>query len=330
MKYLIVGGGSMGKRRIRCLLANGVSTEDLYLIDTRDDRRNEVREKYGVNGAEQLDAGMRWGPDAVVISVPGALHKTVLTAAIDAGKHAFCEVPLCTSLDGIDELIRLAARKNLQICPGVQSPLHPIWNKVKAWISDPAFGKPLIFHQMFGQYLPDWHPYEDYRRFYASDQAMGGGNLDVIAQELSALYWLMSGRARELFCRSKLLSSLEVKGFDCQQILAWTDDGMAMTLQFDLIQRKGTKVARVISEQGTVEYTTQYAKRYLAGFSDWEIFETPKDYQYEQCYIDEIKLFIDAIHGRSAWHNPVHTAVDVVRFLAAIAESHVKNATVKF
>jgi predicted dehydrogenase len=310
-------------------MANGVSPPEMLLVDMRADRRDEVREKYGVAGAEDLESGLNWNPDAVLICVPGGLHQAVLSAAIRAGKHAFCEVPLCTSLAGVEELIGLAAEKKLLIAPGTQPPLHPVWRKVKQWVNDPSFGKPLIYHQLFGAYLPDWHPYEDYRKFYASDQQMGGGNLDVIAQELSAFYWLLPGRVKELFCRGKLLSSLEIKGFDCQQILAWTDSGMSLTLQFDLVQRRPTNLARIISERGTVEYTSERARLFLAGFDDWETFQPPTDYRYEQCYIDEIELFIEAIEGRAAWHNPVSTAVDVVRFLTAMAASQMHNTPVK-
>ena len=34
-RFLIVGSGSMGKRRIRCLLANDVPAQNIRLIDPR-------------------------------------------------------------------------------------------------------------------------------------------------------------------------------------------------------------------------------------------------------------------------------------------------------
>ena len=319
----------MGKRRIRCLVANGVPQSAIRLVEPRKDRCQEVSEKYGVEGLADLETGLAWGPDAFVISVPGAFHMPLLLTAARAGKHAFCEVPLSTSQDGLEELIGLARERKLVIAPGVQSPLHPVWRKVKEWLSEASFGKPLIYHQLLGSYLPDWHPYEDYRRYYASDQTMGGCNVDLIAQELAAFYWLLPGRVQELFCRGRLLSSLEIHGYDFQQILAWTDTGMALTLQFDVFQRSPINIVRIISEQGTVEYTPQYAKRFLAGFDDWEVFQPPSDYQYEQCYVDEIKLFIEAINGRQSWHNPLSTATEVVRFLTALSDSQSTNAIVK-
>ena len=64
MQFLVVGGGSMGKRRTRCLLANGVPEDNIHLVDVRQDRREEVQQKYGVTTHTSLDAGMATGPDA--------------------------------------------------------------------------------------------------------------------------------------------------------------------------------------------------------------------------------------------------------------------------
>ena len=61
MKFLIVGGGSMGKRRVRCLLANRVGPERIRLVDVRANRREECRAKHGVEEEfAGLEAGLEW------------------------------------------------------------------------------------------------------------------------------------------------------------------------------------------------------------------------------------------------------------------------------
>ena len=46
MKFLVVGLGSMGKRRIRCLLA--LNQKKVAGFDVRKDRRNEASKKYAL------------------------------------------------------------------------------------------------------------------------------------------------------------------------------------------------------------------------------------------------------------------------------------------
>ena len=43
MKFLVIGLGSMGKRRVRNLLANG--EKSIFGFDLREDRRKETEEK---------------------------------------------------------------------------------------------------------------------------------------------------------------------------------------------------------------------------------------------------------------------------------------------
>ncbi len=330
-RFLVVGGGSMGKRRIRCLLANEIKAEAIRLVDVRDDRRNESNTKYQVEGFSCLNAGLDWNPDAVLVSVPGGLHMEACLLAARAGKHLFCEVPLSVNMDGIDELTELVSRRNLLFAPGCQPPFHPLYRQLKAWIAEAGFGKPLSIIETFGQYLPDWHPFEDYRKFYAASQKMGGCNLDVIAQQATTMSWLLDDSIQEAFCRGHHLSTLEVDGSDCLQILAQTVRGTALTQQFDLIQRAGHHSIRFVSETTTLEYNPGdgNVRRYWAESKEWETVTVPVGFEYEKCYIEEIDLFLRCLEGQAQWHVPLQTAVGIVRFLQAILQSATSDKVVR-
>jgi predicted dehydrogenase len=323
MKYLVVGGGSMGKRRIRCLMACNVAPEHIRMVDTRDDRRSEVKAKYNVDSLCDLHAGLAWNPDAVVVSVPGAAHMHVSLAAVQQKKHVFCEVPLATTLDGVDELSQLVEQHKLVFAPGCQLPMHPLIKEAKQWIGEPAFGKPLCVLAEFGQFLPDWHPYEDYRNFYASDQKMGGGNLDVIAQDVANLYWLLNDRATELFAAGHHVSSLEIRANDVWDLSIGTAKGTRMSLHFDLIQRTGRSMSRFIGENGTIELNLieGTVRRFLTVTPQWETKAVPHGYKYEQSYIDEIATFIDCLSGKANWYNELPAAIEVVKLLIAAQRS---------
>ena len=57
--YMVVGQGSMGKRRVRCLLANDVLPDQITVFDTRQDRLLESAEKYGVNVTADYDGVLK-------------------------------------------------------------------------------------------------------------------------------------------------------------------------------------------------------------------------------------------------------------------------------
>ena len=68
MKFLQIGLGSMGKRRIRCLKRLGFN--DILAFDLSSERRNEAKEKYGVTVIDSLKKLDFSGIDAMVISTP--------------------------------------------------------------------------------------------------------------------------------------------------------------------------------------------------------------------------------------------------------------------
>ncbi len=336
MRFLIVGGGSMGRRRMRCLLANDIQPEQIRLVDVRDDRRRQALELHEVESLPDLEAGLDWDPTAVIVSIPPRYHMDVCVAAARADKTFFCEVPLTLSMDRTDELTRLVEQNGVLAAPGIQAPFHPLVRQVRAWLDDPTFGTLLTIHQEWGQYLPDWHPYEDYRSFYAAKQHEGGAALDILGHEFAMLYWLLPDRLARVFCRGGRLSGLAIDGNDWWQLLAETNAGVRATLQYDLIQRSVTNVVRFVSERGTIELglggsvvERAHAHRYLAETGGWEQAPLPDDFEYETCYVDEIALLLRCLRGEAEWHVSLADALDVVRALEACLTSDERGVWVE-
>jgi len=327
MKFLVAGGGSMGKRRIRCLQANGIDAARIGLVDSRQDRRDEVQQLHGVKAFTDLDVGLDWGPDAVIVSVPGVHHVPVMRRAVDAGKHVFCEVPLSTTREHLNDLQRQAGDGSLVIAPGCQLMFHPLWRQMRNWVRDPAFGRILSVREEFGEYLPGWHPYEDYRKFYASDIRMGGCNLDVVAQNLTGQFWMFD-RADVTWSQvnGAHLSTLEIRGVDYWQIYGRYDNGPVVNLQYDLFQRAPGYSIKVVSEQATASLDGGVARCYFADDQKWRESKVPEGFQYEQCYIDEIACFLACIRGEQAWPNPLERAIAVVGLIEDMTQQVVEEA----
>ena len=80
----------MGKRRVRCLQALGVSS--IFGFDQRSDRRAETEEKYGIKTFGDFDQALgEVKPDAFIISVPPDAHHVYMKEAIKNKRHFFVE-----------------------------------------------------------------------------------------------------------------------------------------------------------------------------------------------------------------------------------------------
>ena len=91
LTFLIVGLGSMGKRRIRNLRANGEGK--IIGFDIRIDRRKETETKYKIQIIDDFKILSPDDFDVVIISTSPEAHGDYIRFALEHEKHFFVEHP---------------------------------------------------------------------------------------------------------------------------------------------------------------------------------------------------------------------------------------------
>src|SRR5204863_4717605 len=76
----------------------------------------------------------------------------------------------------------------------------------------------------YAEYLPDWHPYEDYRTSYAARADLGGGVVLTQIHDYDLAWWLF-GASRTVTATGGHLSTLEIDVEDT--VDAWLEGGAA-------------------------------------------------------------------------------------------------------
>jgi len=90
--------------------------------------------------------------DVVLLCTSPGFRPTHLQAAIDAGKHVFCEKPVAVDASGVRSVIetsRLAAKKKLNLCSGFCYRYDEAKRETVKRIHDGAIGKPLTIHSTY-------------------------------------------------------------------------------------------------------------------------------------------------------------------------------------
>jgi len=165
VKALVIGLGSMGKRRVRCLRHHGVET--IVGHDQRADRRAAAASEYAIEVREHLAAADLRAFDVVVISTPPDQHHTALAWAIDAGKPSFVEASVIR--DPLPALAQRARAKGVVVAPSCTLRFHSAIREITEIVQSGRYGKACNFSYHCGQYLPDWHPWEKVSDFYVSN-----------------------------------------------------------------------------------------------------------------------------------------------------------------
>jgi predicted dehydrogenase len=188
MKILIAGLGSIGRRHLRNLRTLG--QEDVVLYRTHQATLPDA-ELGDLPTFTEQSLALDEKPDSVIIANPTALHLDVAIAAAKAGAALLIEKPISDGLAGLGEIQSALNLSGKPAMVGFHFRFHPVLNQVKALLESGQLGKPLSARAHWGEYLPDWHPWEDYRRSYAARADLGGGVVNTLSHPLDYLRWLL-------------------------------------------------------------------------------------------------------------------------------------------
>jgi predicted dehydrogenase len=116
MKAAVIGAGYWGPNLIRNFLAHD-EIDSVVACDVDEGRLARMQKSfYGIetaaNAAEVID---RTDIDIVVIATPVSTHFDLAKRVLNAGKHCFIEKPMTASAAEAEELVDLAAKKNLTL-----------------------------------------------------------------------------------------------------------------------------------------------------------------------------------------------------------------------
>jgi len=106
-RVLVVGCGKQAEKHIHGLRKAGI--EDILLFDIRNDLARSLGSRLLLPAIDDLEAAL--GNEEVVaidVCTPTPSHYGLLNLAFTAGKHAFCEKPLCETVDEARRLVELA------------------------------------------------------------------------------------------------------------------------------------------------------------------------------------------------------------------------------
>lgn len=264
MRVLFCGLGGIGQRHLRNLRSL-VNPERLEVHAYRVLGRNEklrddlsieadrsVVDDYQIVVHADLEHALAAGPELVFICNPSSLHTRIALKAINAGAHVFIEKPVSNSLEEIDELLSIVNAKQLVCYVGYNFRFHPGLMRIKALLENGHFGNLLAVHSEIGEYLPNWHRYEDYRSMYASRFDLGGGVILSQIHEMDLIYWYF-GLPASIYCLGGKLSNLEIDVEDTATSLMQYKGAMGrfpITLHQDYVQQPPVRTFKIIGDQG--------------------------------------------------------------------------------
>ncbi len=322
MKFLIAGLGSMGRRHLRNLISLGENDFVLYRTRKATLPDDEFAE-YPVETDLQT-ALKKHKPDAVIVANPTALHLDIAIPAAEMGCAILLEKPVSHSLERLDELQNAAQKSGSKILVGFQFRYHPTLNKARELIQQNALGKILTVHAHWGEYLPQWHPWEDYRASYAARAELGGGVIATLTHPLDYLRFLL-GEVESVWSFNGHISPLEINVEDVAEIGLKFASGAIGGAHVNYVQRPPKHTLEIVGTNGTLFWNNADGslrfERFPAPFGSYsdnpsaptsQTFSPPEGFDRNQLFIAQTRHFIGVTKGCS---EPVCSLEDGIRAL---------------
>jgi len=263
-------------------------------------------------------------PRAVVVSNPTALHMDVAIPAAQAGCAILLEKPISNDLARVDELRQAAAQSGSKILVGFQFRYHPTLNKARELIAAGAIGRALTVHAHWGEYLPNWHPWEDYRQSYAARADLGGGVIVTLTHPLDYLRYLL-GEVQELWSFNGHISPLEMDVEDVAEIGLKFVSGVIGGVHMNYVQRPPVHRLEIVGAGGTLRWDNADGLLTMLqtpdAFGSWssqpsptvsEQYPLPDGFERNQLFVAQMRHFLVVASGES---DPLCSLEDGVRAL---------------
>lgn len=293
MKSIVIGLGSMGKRRIR-LIQELDKNIQIIGVDSNPERLREAEERFHIICMETLSRALEEDADCAFVCTSPLSHAAIIRELLQNNLHTFTEINLVS--DDYDRLINLAASRQRVLFLSSTFLYRRDIGQIISRVGKQRVN--YLYHT--GQYLPDWHPWESYQDFFVADIRTNGCR-EIMAIEFP---WIIKcfGSIKNVHVAKGNMSTLRLGYCDSYQLLIEHETGNSGMIAVDVVARKAQRSLEIYGEELQLFWngTPDSLRQYNIGRKTLEKIETyekiDKDVNYcdniiENAYMEEIAAF---------------------------------------
>ena len=329
-KILIVGGGGIGERHLRCFLAT--EKVEVSLCETNQRRANQLKEKYRIKSIfSDFNKVFLKDFDAVLIATPAPFHIPMATKCAKEGVPFLLEKPLSLNLRGVECLKEIIQKKKLVAGVAYVRRSFPSFKKLKELILKGSIGKIKMGRFNISQEYPKYRP--DYQKIYYAKEKMGGGCiLDAASHMINLAEWIF-GKAEEVV---SFYDRLELKGVECEDssiiLLRFKKNRALVEIFLNQFQKPNITEIEIIGTKGNLRYEID-GEVHRITFCDndrnqWQEIER-FSYSRDDFYILQAEEFLAALNSKTLLPTSIKEAESTLRICLSAKKSQRKNRILK-
>lgn len=332
MKVLVIGAGSMGNRRIRNMKFLGIT--NIGVFDFDESRLEKFNDQENLITFTDFESGIReFSPDALIICTPPNKHFQYVSRGIDLGIPSFLEASVEES-ENVANFWLLSQNKEVFVAPSCTMRHFNFVEQIRSAVENQSVGKLLYINYHVGQYLPDWHPWQNINDFYVSVPETSACK-EIVPFELTWLCEVLNDyEPKVLTSVISRTGHIDAPIDDLYNSVSISKTGCLLNLTIEILSRpNATRKFQLIGTEGTISYdgltkilTVDSVDPLKRQEFNLEI-EPVEGYIYsDEPYEKELSAFFNAVVSNNSELYPNDLARDskVLKLLQIIEEKAVK------
>lgn len=312
MKVLFVGLGSIGQRHLRNLkklrhdqplevFSYRQSPSQLVIEDGSSKEVESLEKYYGFTEFDSLEKALNEKPDIAFVCNPSSMHVPTSILCANSGCHLFIEKPVSNGNDGLYELEQILKEKDLVSMVGFQTRFHLIVMETFRLLKNQQYGQVISARFNWADYLPNFHPYEDYRKGYAARNDLGGGVTFSFSHELDLIQHFF-GTPQSVYALGGHLSNLEIDVDDTIAALfqcGTEKRSFPVQLHLSFAQGREQREFTILLEDGVLHCDLIKAQlQFVNHKKETKLNKGYPNFKRNDLYVAEIKHFLDCFQDR--------------------------------
>ena len=300
MKISVFGSGSIGLRHLTNLikLKKELKISSIFSYDIKNKKKflGESKEFFFTQNLKKAAENC----DIAFICVPTHLHNQTINKILKYTKcHFYIEKPLSSEIKDCLKTLKKIKKIKKKVGVGYMLVNHPVILKVQSLIKQKAIGKIIFARAECGFYLPNWHPWEDYRKFYMAHKKQGGGVLLDTSHEINYLQRLF-GKVKSIQGIVGKFSNLEITSDDLALSILKFKNSIVGHVHLDLLQFEKSRSFKIIGTNGVIEGSIATNEIKIFKNNKKKVIKIKLNYDFNDIYFTQLRQFWSLIKNKKS------------------------------
>jgi predicted dehydrogenase len=209
--------------------------------------------------------------------------------------------------------------QGVKVLVGFQFRFHPGIQAVKEAITESKIGRPFYVSAHWGEHLPGWHPWEDYRNSYAARQDLGGGVALTLCHPFDYLRWIF-GAVESVMAQVDQLGPWDIPVEDHVNALLDFKLGLRGCVHLDYIQRPPEHSLKILGTEGTILWDNADGAAHIsrADGEGWQSVPLHKGFERNDLFVEEMRHFLRVVAEGENPRCDLRDGIEALRIVEAV------------